>query len=326
MYYNDYLDIDEKYDDDDDNDNILDSDNVSNFFWKGKKNRKNNKLKRKKSRNRPFKHNPYNQIHTDKSTDNSDENLNLNPNIKSSLKEPEEFSDIMDLKLRLDTKQEEDIDNFLKNINSPPQYFNFDIDKFIKTKSNFMMNPIIKTAPPKTFFEFLNTVPDNKNELELLNKINTEEIIHDNYNIKNDKNNKYINRRDIITQKLKTISNKIKNSIPFYSPIDNMNENNIALKNREFNIESQLEKNEYNNDLNIDSNGVYNTVNTNQFPITNNDNELQNDFIDKFYLLNDGNIKIETPINNSTLISEINNIDLNIDLDLKEKFKDLGIP
>lgn len=224
------------------------------FGWlKKKKRRKKNKKKKKKEK-----------YYRDKTE----------PEIEE--KENESFNDFDNIKFHVTPEQEEDINSFMKGSNSPPERFQFDVDKFIAKKSTFDKHSLLSTeeepSSHKQFYEFENPAQDENDPAKKTSK------------------------RDVMTQRLKAIANKI-NSNSFEE---------VRLNQREVPFDDE------------DENSSNEVVSTSTQKI-----DDSYDFVDKFYLLNDGNTKLEeNEVKNVPLIDPL---DVNIDLELNEKFKELKL-
>lgn len=226
------------------------------------------KKKRRRKKNKKIKKKKKGKYYRDKSEPEVEDNEN------------ESFNDFDNIKFHVTPEQEEDINSFMKGSNSPPERFQFDVDKFIAKKSTFDKHSLLSTEEEpnsqKQFYEFEYPAvqPD---EIDSAKKTS---------------------KRDVMTQRLKAIANKI-NSNSFEE---------IKLKQRDTELP-------YDDD---DENSSNDVISTSTQKI-----DESYDFVDKFYLLNDGNTKLEEKeVKNVPLIDPL---DVNIDLELNEKFKELKL-
>lgn len=192
----------------------------------------------------------------------------------------ESFNDFDNIKFHVTPEQEEDINSFMKGSNSPPERFQFDVDKFIAKKSTFDKHSVLSAEEDPTsgkqFYEFEYPAVQPDENIDPIKKTS---------------------KRDVMTQRLKAIANKIHSS--------SFEEVKLNQRDTEF---------PYNDEDENSSNEV--STSTQKI-----DNSY--DFVDKFYLLNDGNTKLEeNEVKNAPLIDPL---DINIDLELNEKFKELKL-
>lgn len=221
------------------------------FGWlKKKKRRKKNKKKRKK-----------NKIYREENEPEVEDN------------ESESINDFDNIKFHVTPEQEEDINSFMKTSNSPPERFQFDVDKFIAKKSSFDKHSLLSDddvpTSQKSFYEF--EVPAILDEVKKTSK------------------------RDVMTQRLKAIANKIySNSFEGITLNQRDTDREVETPNEVVSTSTQKIDDSY-------------------------------DFVDKFYLLNDGNTRLDENEIKSSNAPLIDPLDINIDLELNEKFKELKL-
>lgn len=239
------------------------TDDAELFGWLRKKKRKRKKNKKKKKEK-------YYRDKTEPEVIEDNEN--------------ESFNDFDNIKFHVTPEQEEDINSFMKGSNSPPERFQFDLDKFIAKKSTFDKNSLLDEGEPtsqKSFYEFeYPAVPDE-------NTISIDPV-------------KKTTKRDVMTQRLKAIANKI-----FSNSFEE-----IKLNQRDAELP-------YDNEDENTSNEVLSTS-TQKI-------DDSYDFVDNFYLLNDGNTRLEENEVKNSKVPLIDPLDVNIDLELNEKFKELKL-
>lgn len=283
LYHNDYLDSADSpadYPEDEDYGERGGShvgDETSNWWLFGRKKHKKHHRKHNRRHKYRFWKKRHDKIHPD------DKPAGL-----SSGGDPNDFNDI---KNRIRPNQQEDIDKFIRNVNSGPQVFDFDVDAFVANnrkrvaESDGVAAAVVPRGipPERSFYQF-------RPESALVDKTN------DRISLPNRSANPSIEiraRRDILTQHLKAIANKIHlypatADDPFrwtYLP------NIVAPPNKR-----------------VQSNG-------------NSGDEEDNHFIDNYYLLNDGN-KPADPMPKHKSASAL--ADLDMDLELERKFRDLN--
>lgn len=181
-------------------------------------------------------------------------------------------------------EQEDDINKFIKNLEEPPQVFRFDVDQFMKTNltENFITTAAgndERSTTERIFFEFPTTPPPGCGH-------RSDQLI-----VFDDK--KYIEtkppnnrKRDVLTQRIKAISNMMKMNTILDEPAANRPQQR--------------------------SDRMVNQKETNQ----------DTDFIDNYYLLNDGTLKFNENVKSDP---QIDPVSINIDLDLNNKFRDLKL-
>lgn len=224
------------------------------------------KKKRRRKKNKKKKKQKYYRDKTETEVENN---------------ENQSFNDFDNIKFHVTPEQEEDINSFMKGSNSPPERFQFDVDKFIAKKSTFDKHSLLSSeeepSSQKRFYEFEYPAVQPEENIDPVKKTS---------------------KRDVMTQRLKAIANKI------YS--NSFEE--VKLNQRDTELP-------YNDE---DENSSNEIVSTSTQKI-----DDSYDFVDKFYLLNDGNSKLEE--NEMKNVPLIDPLDVNIDLELNEKFKELKL-
>lgn len=188
LYHNDYLDANA-----DDEDFEPNNDEESELFsrrHKHKKNRRKGK-KRKKWYNFGRKQRPYNNLADDSLMDNHQE---------SQAKDNADLSDFNDIKFRIHPSQEQDIVKFIKNVNEAPQMFDFNVDDYIAQKALDEISPT-EVDTEKAFYEF---IPSSNIGSPLLLQTGSDSLSNTESKFEKPKS-----KRDILTQRLKGIANKM---------------------------------------------------------------------------------------------------------------------
>lgn len=186
LYHNDYLDASNEDDIEPNNDE------ESEFFSRSHKHKKNRRKGRKRKKWYQFgrKHRPYNSL-----ADDSD----LNSHQESQANSNTDLSDFNDIKFRIHPSQEQDIVKFIKNVNESPKTFDFNVDDYVAQKA-LDDTAQIETETEKTFYQF---IP--------LSNIGSPVLQMGSDSLSDTETNaeKRENKRDILTQRLKGIANKM---------------------------------------------------------------------------------------------------------------------
>lgn len=268
----DTIDWSADYPDSDDGEQILHPDDDTANWWFGRKKHKKHKKHRKKHHKYRFWKKHRSDLKPDDTSSQSQHSGDL--------------IDFNDIKNRIPQNQQEDINTFIRNVNSAPQRFDFDVDAFVA--KNRIDNKAAKVAaivskevvPERSFYQFR---PDT-NWADQTQSISLSKLSNP---------SEKRSRRDILTQHLKAIANKIH----LYP----------AMKNDPFGwtyLPQSL--------VSMDKKQRVN-------PTGNSGDEEDNTFIDHFYLLNDGKAPADPfPKKKSAALA-----DLALDLDLDRKFRDL---
>lgn len=278
VYHNDYLDSSahdrdphwSNYDDDDDDDEAspgarrLDNDdesaNLFGFFHR----KKHKKHKQHKHRKHWF----WKKRHTN--VVNPKENK---PDVVTMPYVEDNFADFSDIEDRLHPDQQKDIAKFIHNVNSEPERFDFDVDAFV---ANY------RTADSPS-----------KLQLEVVTDKSFYAFDDESSGAHNGPSVKRRDRRDILTQHLKAIANKIH----LYP--------NVKDDLFEWSLPSLVAKK---------------SVEPLDNPSGNTGDAEDNRYIDHFYLLNDGSKTASGPMPPRTSIMS----QLNMDLELDRRFRDLN--
>lgn len=277
LYRNDYLDAVEASADDpdeesDDEQKTHPGDEMSNWWFGQKKHKKHTKHNRNHHRHKHHKYRFWKKY---------DDKLHQDDNHSNLAGDPNDFNDI---KNRILPNQQEDINAFIRNVNSAPQRFDFDVDAFVasnKRMADAASDASIastEVASERSFYQFRpeSIWASDKIQPMTLSKNPIEKR----------------SRRDILTQHLKAIANKIH----LYPSIEN----------DPFRWTYQPQS-----DVFIDRKQVKSIGNTGD--------KDDNNFIDNFYLLNDGKPPAEPMPRKSAALA-----DLDLDLELDRKFRDLN--
>lgn len=271
--------------DTDDYFNPIDDGMDANFFWSRKKHKKKRRKKKKWYRRLfgGYKSNGITNNEADART-NLAKISNKNGNT--------DFSEFNDIKFRIQPNQEEDIVKFINNVNSVPQTFNFDVDSFIAKRK---MEPVkSEVSTEKTYYEFIPLSDDmaqRNGDLENVDNVDVNTV-----------EDKKKFKRDILTQHLKSIANKISLFPSARSAFDLDNE--------------MMAEKTPSNYADLYSNNI------NQYDVENSFDPQADEFVDKFYLLNDGEKYENVPLQKG-ISNKLTN-DLDIDLDLDRKFRNLN--
>lgn len=279
------------------------------LFWRRRKHKKKRKKKKKKWYRRLFGKHKSNKFHNRDSSLNSE-----NRESKSAQKHEEDtnFSDFNDIKFRIHPNQEEDIVKFINNLHSPPEVFNFDIDSFVAKRPVAQGLNNAETATEKAYFDFvLPVAPVLLGSEPIYQNLKNSQI----NNIAEFKNNKQF-KRDILTQRLKSIANKIS----LFPPTFDVNlENQMLVEETTSKMDTLKENLEATNYNQYDNYAFSHSI-----------DPQADEFVDKFYLLNDGEKYVDKPLKNEKSSKSISTKssdsldDLDIDLDLDRKFRNLN--
>lgn len=205
LYHNDYLDADAEDDFESNNDE------ESEFFSGRHKHKKNQRKGRKRKKWYQFgrKHRPYSNI-ADVSPLDSHQESQANSNA--------DLSDFNDIKFRIHPSQEQDIVKFIKNVNEAPKIFDFNVDDYVAQRALEETEPI-EPVTEKSFYEFN---PSSNIGMPVL-QTGLDSLTDTETNVEKRKN-----KRDILTQRLKGIANKMvmfPNESSYYAAKSNNNEN-----------------------------------------------------------------------------------------------------
>ena len=304
-YYNDYLDSTPNNETEYTDPNILDDGMDAEFFWRHKHHRHHHgrrKHKKKKKRRKGFswlRHKIFaaNDEHTD---------MDNNAEIE---KRPEKasFSDFNDIKFLIEPNQQEDIVKFIKNVNTAPQAFNFDVDEYILNRPAAAISNAEEDVTEKAFYQFL---PETVAEEGGSNTVEKDALNYEPASTRTqrvDANRQY--KRDLLTQRLKSITNKIN----MFKPLD---------EGPRHKKENTFISTGYEDHLNLWKPKVEKT-------------DDDDSLINNFYLLNDGSSSIfgndekisvdKKPAARVFEETKSGSSDLDIDLDLDKKFRDLNM-
>lgn len=188
LYHNDYLDAN-----DDEDDFEPKNDDESEFFSGRHKHKKNRRKGRKRKKWYQFrrKHRQNNNLAGVSSLDNRQESL-ANSNT--------DLSDFNDIKFRIHPSQEQDIVKFIKNVNEAPKMFDFNVDDYVAQRALKETEPI-EVVTEKAFYEF---IPPSSNIGSPVLQTGSHSLSDTETNV-----GKRKTKRDILTQRLKGIANKM---------------------------------------------------------------------------------------------------------------------
>ncbi|CAD7077227.1 unnamed protein product [Hermetia illucens] len=309
---------------DDDDDGDEEEDNSNELFGRKKKKKKKKKKKYNKKSNE-------NDDATEISFEETDPGVVAQEREDGTAKKtaveaapPKEdytsFSELNDIKFRVNSDQEEAIEKFIEGLNAPPEIFNFDVERFIKSKSSF--EPIHLEQPPqKTFYEFIAS-PNIENERvpyiapDTLDRQSQAETSGE----ASPKESRNVHtKRDILRQYIKGISEHLQDAYAAPPPAEEKTTSKLSRSNCAPINRDQVLISNYANDLDV--------LNYGRFEPIQRDSGVD-DFVDKFYLLNDGSFSIygaDKPPVKSNERNRIDPVNVDIDLDLDKKFKELSI-
>lgn len=185
------------------------------------------------------------------------------------------LSDYKSLKSLITPEQDGDLNQFMQNLNSPPQQFTFDVEHYVRPTKTFSFQlPSIEETKPREYFKF------NEQKNDYVQKQPGQ------YFQFNDVSKQ--TKRDILTQRIKAISTKMKKDLllNFQPPtkLDN------TIQSKRHSSDDKIQKS-------------------------------SDDFVDHYYLLNDGKTNLNNIKHENAKI--IDPVSIDIDLDLDKKFRDL---
>lgn len=182
--------------------------------WR-KKHRKHKKKKKKKGFFNKFRHflfghkKNYGKLQTSQNDMQTAEQQS-NENIDNLL------NSYADIKSAISPNQEEDITRFIQNINTPPKMFNFDVDSYLVNNptidgNNGKTMPATVESLPRVFYQFADDA------LPLGTSLNSDDASPSNLKRSNELPKV---KRDLMTQRLDNVYNKIKMFRPLRVSID----------------------------------------------------------------------------------------------------------
>lgn len=258
------------------------------------------------------------------------------------------FSELKDIQFKVSADQEQDISKFIENLDNPPEIFSFDVEKYMKPEVEFEgpSNEFGGQEPQRQYYEFMETPNVDAMNVPLIPPTYQEADSNlKQLSKKGDSGtspvNKRSGKRDLLRQYIKGVSNQlISQTEPFASEdlrnspsasSDNSpgpaSNNNVEIEGAvQTRADHSAERDRQaiatrtkalieNYAVNLDAMNFGNSAAR---------DKSSDDFIDNYYLLNDGSYKKEQPAY-AAKQNKHSAYDIQIDRDLDKKFEDLTI-
>lgn len=253
------------------------------------------------------------------------------------------FSELKDIQFKVNPDQEQDIATFIENLDTPPEIFSFDVQKYIKPEVELERpsHDFGGDEPQRQYYEFVETPNVDSMNVPLIPP--TYQEADSNLKLLSKKGdsgsspvNKRSNKRDLLRQYIKGISNElIGQNLPFAtedlrnSPanVDITASNSYADTSQTYNpkVDHNAEKDREviaSRTKALIENYATNLDAMNYVKYGNHD-KSSDDFIDNYYLLNDGSYKKED--SQTSHPNKYSSYDIEIDRDLNKKFSEFNL-
>ncbi|XP_055919380.1 uncharacterized protein LOC129951312 [Eupeodes corollae] len=222
-----------------------------------------------------------------------DVNIDLNDDTKQGT-DFDSFDELKDIQFRVNDDEEQAISTFISNLNSPPEVFSFDVDKFLRSAEQNMepKAPVFDfQSPPetRTYYEFQESPSVENEKLPLIEPLSDDENGASNVNKRSRTSPE---KRDLLRQYIKGVSSAI---------------------NHNFDDGFKMQRS-----TNYDSDAIDSIK----------PNEKEDSFIDSnYFVLNEGiDHAFDVPKQDLDVVpTDYSSQSLEIDLDLAKKFRDLNI-
>lgn len=254
------------------------------------------------------------------------------------------FSELKDIQFKINPDQEQDISTFIENLDNPPEIFSFDVQKYIKRENEFEgpSREFGPEEPQRQYYEFVETpnvdsmnvplIPPTYQEADSNSKLLSK---------KGDSATSPVNKRkrDLLRQYIKGISNDlIGQNLPFVtedlrnspadaddidtSPVDiNSDTSQTNLQKIDRSVEKDRQTIASRTKALIENYAV--NLDAMNYVKYGSHDKSSDDFIDNYYLLNDGSYKKEE--SPSSHPSKYTSYDTEIDRDLNRKFSEFNL-
>lgn len=259
------------------------------------------------------------------------------------------FSELKDIQFKVNPDQEQDIATFIESLDTPPEIFSFDVEKYIKPEIELegSSREFGVEEPQRQYYEFMETPNVDSMNVPLIPQTYLEadsnlKLLSKKGDSGSSPMNKRHGKRDLLRQYIKGISNElIGQSLPFAtedlrnSPAVESNDISAPVLDNSVAELSQAAQLKTNQNIEKDretiasrtkaliENYAVNLDAMNYVKYGNHD-KSSDDFIDNYYLLNDGSYK-KNDESVGTHPSKYSSYDIQIDRDLERKFSDFNL-